>query len=204
MSQHAAVDRPTTAGETAPAFLHGAYGGRFGLHREKHFALDPDVLAITTGKTVERIPYSSFTRVRVLSILSQSDGVIGQCKLHSARGTVLLRSANAKGILNVMEDRTAAYKPFVRELVLRIAQANPNAAIFVGASGATRVGWLFTFGLGGLMGFAGIVIVSSGTLGGFSLLGAGAAAASLAWKSLRKNSSHRVSCAEIATGDLGL
>ena len=132
------------------------------IERQKHFKLLPDALVWTTSKGEGRIAYSEVKRANLMSGMSQY-GMAANCTIWPKKGKRLIFGTVHFASMSSYENRAAAYGPFVRELLRRIAEASPDAA-FTRGSPFDVV--LLKIGIGLLVGVGLIAIL---TVGGFRL-----------------------------------
>src|SRR5262245_58961718 len=109
---------------------------------ERTYQLDPDALVWKDSRGQGRLPYQDIFKVRTDSLLNPVGPIMRQCVLHRSYGTkVVLKSTHYIGLSN-MEDRSASYRPFVDELLFRVAVANPHARFMVGLTWPMWMTWL--------------------------------------------------------------
>jgi hypothetical protein len=108
---------------------------------ERSYRLGPDALEWRDDRREGRIAYREIAKVNLSSVpmLGQTKAQ-GRCVLRSAGRKTLLVSASFRGL--VTEDRSASYVPFVRELMLRIAAANPKASFIAGQGWGLWLFWI--------------------------------------------------------------
>ncbi|MCP5368456.1 MAG: hypothetical protein H6907_13250 [Hyphomicrobiales bacterium] len=109
------------------------------------------------GDPEGELAYADVRKLRLYS--APGLGVdVGLCVLRPRRGAgskVVIKSAHYVSLGN-FEDRRASYGPLVRELLVRIAAANPGARMVAGNS-ALWVTWLVLLALTGLI-FLGLAV----------------------------------------------
>jgi len=97
------------------------------IEREKHFRLLPDALVWTTDRSEGRVAYSDVRRANLMSGMSQY-GMAANCTIWPKSGKRVIFGTVHFASAVSYENRAAAYGPFVRELLSRIADAAPDAA----------------------------------------------------------------------------
>ena len=123
-----------------------------------------------------------------------------RCKLRVKGRIVLLQSMHVAGMARV-KDRKAQYKPFLRELLLRIVHANPAVLLSAGMQWHTRAGWLLALVLVVLLGLGGLALAVTGEWEGFWLIGVALTAAPVASSMMNKKQSRLIKIDEIQTPD---
>jgi hypothetical protein len=109
------------------------------LEYEAIWRLGPDALELQGGPTagpdvVLRFPYRNIVGVRLSYAPSRADSARYRCDLKMRSGQRLaILSTHYAGIAD-FEDRASTYVPFVRELIARVAGANPSATYRSGKS----------------------------------------------------------------------
>lgn len=117
---------------------HSARPSLFG--KETTYRTTETALTIETeGGTVE-IPYSDVTQVRLITY-GGFDGVQAQTTVHSKSGTKARIRSHHYYSLNNFENRGATYSSLVRDLVRRVATANPGVRLVAGAGTGVRIAW---------------------------------------------------------------
>src|SRR5437868_5269991 len=97
--------------------------------RETTYRLGRDELHWQDARREGHLDYSSIRTVQVYKVrYFGSRATYWRCVLHHGRGRRMwLQAAHYAGFRRI-EDRSATYIPFVKQLELRIAVANPHAA----------------------------------------------------------------------------
>jgi hypothetical protein len=95
--------------------------------RERHYRLERDALYWTHGSTEGRVTYGNIGRVWLWR--HQLAG--HRCDLRHSGGKIFLQSYQFPRLIK-REDGSASYTPFVRELIARVASANPRAEFRAG------------------------------------------------------------------------
>jgi hypothetical protein len=102
---------------------------------EAVWRLGPQTLERSEGPDpadLRRISYDAITAIRLSFAPSRFDSVRYRCDVKTKWGSGLaILSTHYVGIGN-FEDRGASYTPFVRELIARVAAANPKATFRAG------------------------------------------------------------------------
>ena len=120
---------------------------------EVHHRLAPDALCSSSARANNRIAYASIRKIRVHKIrYLGSRTTYWRCVLQSVDGErTCLQAAHYVGFRRV-EDRSASYIPFIKQLEARIAAANPTVVFEQGshwlAVGDAVLGWLAIAALG--------------------------------------------------------
>jgi len=104
-----------------------AHTFRMPFGRERHFRLERDALCWTHGSTEGRVTYDDISRVWLWR--HQLAG--HRCDLRHKQGKIFLLSYQFPRLIK-REDRSASYTPLVRELIARVASANPCAEFRAG------------------------------------------------------------------------
>lgn len=104
------------------------------------FRLETDGLHWTRGRREGRLAYASVRRAHIYKVrYFGSSASYWRCVLCYGHGRRLrLQAAHHRGLRQV-EDRTATYIPFVKELEARIAAANPQAQFLAGRHWLARL-----------------------------------------------------------------
>jgi hypothetical protein len=171
---------------------------------ERSFRLGPDALEWKDGRHDGRAVYADVSRVNlsVLPILGQE--AQRRCALRSRPvGKIVLSSASYKA-LGVIEDRSASYIPFVRELTTRIAAANPQAIFIAGQPWGLWLFWLILLIASAVILLCGIIL---GVMGQFppaatAVFGILALFLPLGWRIVRHDHPRPFDPKTLAAGDL--
>jgi hypothetical protein len=147
--------KPTDMSELAHAFRASAFSA------ERHYRLGPDALEWKDDRQAGQIAYRDVVKVSISNVptLGQTQY---RCMLRSAAGQkAALTSASYKRF-GVIEDRSASYVPLVRELLLRIAAANPKASFSAGQGFGLWLFWLIILVLAALILAGGLILTVMG------------------------------------------
>jgi hypothetical protein len=106
------------------------------LEYDTTWELTPDAIVRTEprrdGPFVFRIPYTAVKDIRLSYAPSRVDSARYRCDITpKSGGAIAILSTHYAGIGD-FEDRAATYAPFVRELIARVAAANPSATFRAG------------------------------------------------------------------------
>jgi KDO2-lipid IV(A) lauroyltransferase len=97
------------------------------------FWLEPDGLRWKQGPREGRVTYASVSRARIYKVrFLGSSSTYWRCVLSYGLGPRLRLQAAYRRRLGRIEDRTASYIPFIKELEAKIAAANPDARFLAG------------------------------------------------------------------------
>ncbi len=96
------------------------------IEKEMHFRLLPDALVRTSESGEGRIAYDNVRQVNLTVGMSQY-GMAANCTIRPKNGKRLVFGTVHFASITSCENRAAAYGPFVRELLARIADATPDA-----------------------------------------------------------------------------
>ena len=121
------------------------------------FALTDDGLFVDNGRRQETIPYAAIQTLRLTFGYRNIGTPIFMCRIRRERGrTVTLSNLNWKGYVEY-EAQDKGYTIFVRELVQKIAAANPRVLLERGRPGLS---YLLTLAVGvsALLGFTGATL----------------------------------------------
>lgn len=104
------------------------------------FWLEPEGLRWRRGHQESRLAYGAVSRAQIYKVrFLGSSATYWRCVLCYGAGRRLrLQAAHHKGFRQI-EDRTASYIPFVKELEARIAAANPEAEFLAGRHWLTHL-----------------------------------------------------------------
>lgn len=121
------------------------------------FALTDDGLFVDNGRRQETIPYAAIQTLRLTFGYRNIGTPIFMCRIRRERGrTVTLSNLNWKGYVEY-EAQNKGYTLFVRELVQKIAAANPHILFERGRPGLSYFLTL-AVGVSALVGFAGATL----------------------------------------------
>ena len=99
----------------------------YALSAERRYWLEPEALACADGGRTRQIPYRDIAQVRVCKVrFIGSSATYWSCVLFPRSGGRISLSAASRAGLRAVEDRSARYIPFIKELEARIAAANPD------------------------------------------------------------------------------
>jgi hypothetical protein len=130
---------------------------------ERHYELGPDAIAWKDARQEGRFAYREIVKVNISCVPSLGQ-TLYRCLLRSGTGKkAVLTSATYKR-LGVIEDRSASYVPFVRELLLRVAGANPKASFTAGQAFGLWLSWIVILVLTGLILAGALVLTVAGQL----------------------------------------
>ena len=121
------------------------------------FALTDDGLMVDNGRRQETIPYGSIHALRLTYGYRNVGTPIFLCQIRRERGrSVTLSNLSWKGYVEY-EAQDKGYSIFLRELIEKIAKANPHALFERGRPGLS---YLLTVGVGvsALVGFTGATL----------------------------------------------
>ena len=121
-----AVRGPASRSELS-ASSEPRYSFRLPFGRERTYRLEYDAICWTDGRSEGRAVFGGITRVW----LWHHPLAGHRCELRHSRGKILLLSDHFPSF-RTREDRSATYKPFVCELMSRIAVGNPRAEFLAG------------------------------------------------------------------------
>jgi Kdo2-lipid IVA lauroyltransferase/acyltransferase len=97
------------------------------LSAERRYWLEPEALAYADSRRTRHVRYRDIERVQVFKIrYLGSSTTYWTCVLFPRSGGRIRLSAASRAGLRAVENRTATYIPFIKELEARIAAANPN------------------------------------------------------------------------------
>jgi KDO2-lipid IV(A) lauroyltransferase len=97
------------------------------LSAERRYWLEPESLACADRRRTRHIRYRDIEQLRVFkSRYLGSSATYWTCVLFPRSGGKIRLSAASHAGLRAVENRTATYIPFIKELEARIATANPN------------------------------------------------------------------------------
>lgn len=126
-----------TAPAATPAAPLAQHSFRRGvLEKEKTYTLYPDRLEITREGVAPEVHSLAEVDAVHLKYERSKQRQYYFCTVRTGRGKIVLRHLHFAGIAR-FEDRAATYTPFVRALLLAVAQQNPRATL--------KSGSLFTF-----------------------------------------------------------
>lgn len=163
---------------------------------ERDFLLTPDGF-VADGRT---IAYDDVDRALLYQVRAQDGEMFDRCKLRVGSRTVLLQSMHVAG-LGKVEDRKAQYRPFVRELLLRIAHANPAVLVSAGMPLQSRAGWLLVLVLVVMLGLGGLAMAVTGAWEGLWLIAVALTTAPLALSMMKTKPSRLIKIEEIQAPD---
>ena len=182
------------ADAAAPATIYACRASLF--ESERTFKLTPDSLIVAGGQ----FDFRDIERVRLYRVRAQNGDLIKRCKVHGAGRAVRLQSAHiAKW--GTVQDRSAQFGPFVHELLVRIAHANPGAIVLAGMPRATRAGWLLVVVMVAGLAVGGLVQVASGEWEGLWLIGMAFTTAPLAVTMSGEKPSRQMRIKDVASTD---
>jgi Kdo2-lipid IVA lauroyltransferase/acyltransferase len=99
----------------------------YALAAERRYRLEPEAVACAEGHRTRQIAYRDIVQVRVFKVrYLGSSATYWSCVLSPRSGGRISLSAASRAGLRAVEDRSAAYIPFIKELEARIAAANPG------------------------------------------------------------------------------
>jgi KDO2-lipid IV(A) lauroyltransferase len=97
------------------------------LSAERRYWLEPEALACADGRRTRHILYRDIEQVQVFKVrYLGSSATYWTCVLFPRSGGRIRLSAASRAGFRAVENRTATYIPFIKELEARIAAANPN------------------------------------------------------------------------------
>jgi len=169
----------------------GAYrvrNGIFGAERRDQLTREALCWA-ESGRTDGRLAYSDTRSMRLISYASPIGRSL-QCTLKSKSGDkVVIRSAHYVE-LGDFEDRSMSYGPFVKDLAMRIAKANPNAK-FTAGSTLFWIAWIAVAGIWVVvLALFAVSLFEMSLLAGLAIaLSLGAACLPLIWQEVRQGGS---------------
>lgn len=109
--------------------------------KERTYTLEADAIRWTVDGEEGRLAYAEIVKLHLLRYVA-SRRLVLQCTLRDRAGEkVQFRSLHFQS-LGMFDDRIAAYRPFTRELVRRVAERSPDAE-FVRGSNMLFGLWLF-------------------------------------------------------------
>ncbi len=146
--------------DDASATLSYAFRGLL-FRPERHFTLMPQGLLINSRGRHALVRYCDITSVQLHQVDIRTIGPVDRCRLRGRGVTIRLQSAHVAGPAQ-LQDRRASYEPFVCQLIQRIAHANPEVRLMVGAPWLNRLGWTFT-----------LIVLVAAVVGGVAVLIAG-------------------------------
>jgi hypothetical protein len=112
------------------------------LSTERSYRIGPDALEWKDAREDSLIAYREVSKVNISSMTLPFGQAQSRCVLHPrAGGKIVVSSASYKR-LGVVEDRSESYVPLVRELMTRIATANPDATFTAGEPWGLWLFWL--------------------------------------------------------------
>jgi hypothetical protein len=130
---------------------------------ERSYRIGPDALEWKDAQGASRIPYGEVAKVNISTMASSFYGQTQKrCVLHPRSGGKIVLSSASYKRLGVIEDRSGTYAPLVRELMTRVAGANPGAIFIAGQPWGLWLFWLFLLIASALIILAGIVLAATG------------------------------------------
>ncbi|HEY6259148.1 MAG TPA: hypothetical protein VIY51_25505 [Xanthobacteraceae bacterium] len=99
---------------------------------ERSYRLGPNSLIWKDERQEDSIGYGEIAKVNINSMAPPFGQAQSRCVLHPRSGGKIVLSSGSYQRFGVIEDRAASYAPLVRELLTRIAVANPNAIFTAG------------------------------------------------------------------------
>jgi hypothetical protein len=129
---------------------------------ERSFRIGPDALEWKDDRQSSRIAYSEVATVNISSMAPPFGQVQSRCVLHPRSGGKIVVSSASYQRLGVLEDRSASYVPLVRELMTRIAIANPDAGFIAGQPRGLWLFWLILLIASALILLGGLVLAVMG------------------------------------------
>lgn len=110
------------------------------LSKPQTFSLSDTALCRAAAGLVTEIPFSDIKDIK-LSTYPNSGALHSQAVVRGQSGpTLTIRSHHYQGLKD-FESRAASYEPLVRELIARVAEANPGARFQTG-SNLIRITWM--------------------------------------------------------------
>ena len=108
--------------------------------RERTYRLGPDGLDWHDGRRAGHTAYNEIVRIEVCKErFLGSSASYWRCMLYPQRGGRIRLGAASRCGLRRIEDRTASYVPFIKELEARIAAANPRRVMAEGQTWLGRI-----------------------------------------------------------------
>lgn len=109
---------------------------------DRSFQMTDDAVTWEGGRSPGRLAFAEIERIRIHDAPMAYGPGLRRCVLRPRRGAKLFIPSLHYKRFGVTEDRSASYAPFVRELVARIARANPNVQIIAGRTRAAQAVWI--------------------------------------------------------------
>lgn len=102
------------------------------FEKEKLFSLEPGALKITDANgSVVTVPYENISSIRLSYMPGRMRSNNYQCNIESSKGNFYLLSSSYISLANFKSDNEG-YRIFVRELIAKVAAANPTVALVTG------------------------------------------------------------------------
>ena len=152
---------------------------------ERTYRLLPDALAWSDGRSDGRVAYRDVTQVWISGSPKRLRSRHHRCVVRHPGGKLVLAAAHYVRF-GVVEERTAAYEPFVRELLRRVAAAAPGCTFIAGQPWAAWVVWLLILIGGGAVLAGAVVLLVQGKSvpSAIAATGIGLFALTKAWRSV--------------------
>jgi hypothetical protein len=130
---------------------------------ERSYWIGPDALEWKDAKNAGRLPYGEVAKINISSLASSYFGQTQKrCVLRPRSGGKIVLSSASYKRLGVIEDRSGTYAPLARELIKRVAGANPGAIFIAGQPWGLWLFWLVLLIASALVLLAGIIAAAMG------------------------------------------
>jgi hypothetical protein len=171
---------------------------------ERSYRVESDALEWKDAQRAGRIPYGDVAKINISSMGSWFGQAQNRCVLHARSGGKTVLSSVSYQRFGVTEDRSGTYAPLVRELMTRVAGANPGAVFIAGQPWGLWLFWLILLIASVLILLAGAVLVA---IGQFPLPAAAVFVIILigiptAWRVIRHGRPHRFDPRALPDGNL--
>jgi hypothetical protein len=122
-----------------PEFVHVVRPNTFTTDRT--YRLSDGAVAWENASGRDSLAFAAVERIRIHDAPMAFGPTLRRCVLRAGGKKLIVPSLHYRGVGST-EDRSASYAPFVRELVARIARANPNVRIIAGRTRAAQAVWI--------------------------------------------------------------
>lgn len=136
--------------------------GRLSLAgKERTYTLGEDAIEWQEEGSAGRLPYTEVLDINLIAYHAARQRAL-QCKMSGRNGEKLyIRSLHYVGLGN-FEDRTETYTPFVRDVLLKVAESAPDAKFTVGSTGLWLVWLIFAVILAGVFALMVMILFDAG------------------------------------------
>ncbi|MCC7274402.1 MAG: hypothetical protein IT561_17175 [Alphaproteobacteria bacterium] len=171
---------------------------------ERVFRLEDDALAWSDGRNAGRIPYADIVSLRIYAIPASIVPGMRRCVVRRRGGGGTVIGSTHYVRLGVTEDRSASWKPFVRELLVRVVAADPAVVLMTGQGWTMWSLWiaLLAGSLAVLLGAAAALFAGDFPVGAIAAVAVVVALLPLCWRMAGRSRPRRLDAAGVEAAGL--